>query len=198
MTTPGAIESEPAASGPPGPPNEITEGPVLFAVRAQLFLSSYLPLFVILAVRFDGVGLKWTCAVLAGLGALDLGIIFSIARTTQAQRRYADRIDDASPEVAGYLASYLVPFVTVATPSTGDLVGYGIFFAVLLAIFLRSNMSQINPTLYVFGFRLATITLGSDRRYLVCRALPRAQRDINVVPVAGLLIYRKESRGEQT
>jgi hypothetical protein len=160
-------------------------------VRAQLFFSSYLPLFVILAVRFDGFVLKTVFAVLAGVGALDLILIFAvIARHTEAQHPYVDKIDDASGEVAGYLASYLLPFVTVSSPTTADLIGYSIFFLVLLAIFVRSDLVQVNPTLYVLGYRVAVISTGDVQRYLVCRALPRVPRALDVVPAAGLLIYK--------
>jgi hypothetical protein len=179
------------APGPTGPPGEVTEGFEVLAVRAQLFFSSYLPLFVILAIRFDGVPLKAIFAALAVLGAIDLIVVLAvIAPLTEAQHPYVEKIDDASGEVAGYLATYLLPFVTVPSPTTADLIGYGIFFVVLLAIFLRSNLAQVNPTLYLLGYRIAVITMGDVRRYLVCRKLPRAPRTLAVVPVAGLFINR--------
>ena len=100
---------------------------------------------------------------------------------------------DASGEVVGYLATYLFPFVTVPSPSAGDLIGYGILALVVLAIFLRSELVQINPTLYLFGWRVASITVNESDRYLVCRHLPRAPTEITAVRVGGLLV-RKEPR----
>jgi hypothetical protein len=129
---------------------------------------------------------------LASLGALDLFMIFLVVTPRVAQLHpYVTKVTDASGEVAGYLASYLLPFVTVTSPTMTDLIGYGIFFVVLAAIFLRSNLAQINPTLYVIGFRVVRVTIADSERYMVCRALPRVPRVLNVVPVAGLLIHRK-------
>jgi hypothetical protein len=37
---------------------------------------------------------------------------------------------------AGYLASYLLPFLTVAEPSWRDLVAYGLFLAVTATVYM--------------------------------------------------------------
>jgi len=102
-------------------------------------------------------------------------------------------VKDASGDVAGYLATYLLPFVTVSSPSARDLVGYGILAAVIVAIFLRSELAQINPTLYLLGMRVAVITVNGKDQYLVCRRLPKQAVETYAVRSAGLLI-RKEPR----
>ena len=100
-------------------------------------------------------------------------------------------VQDASGEVAGYLATYLVPFVTVPSPSAADLAGYCILAVVVLAIFLRSELARINPTLYLLGWRVASITTGETGYYVVCRRVPRPATGISAVRVGGLLV-RKE------
>jgi hypothetical protein len=40
------------------------------------------------------------------------------------------RVEDRGAEVAGYLASYILPFVVVPEPGWSDLVGYAIFLVV--------------------------------------------------------------------
>lgn len=178
--------------GVTGPPSSQSEGHGLLIVRAQLFLSSYAPLFLILAFRFDGTKARLVCALLAAVGFAYLLVVVGIV-TRQAQpRRYpVAAVSDSSGEVAGYLATYLLPFVAVTSPTTGDLVGYGILAAVYLAIFLRSELAQINPTLYLLGMRVASVTINGTDRYLVCRRLPRPPTEVFAVRVAGLLI-RKE------
>jgi len=74
----------------------------------------------------------------------------------------ATRVEDRGPEVAGYLASYILPFVVVPEPSWRDLVGYAIFFVVAGTIYSRSRMLQINPTLYLFGWRVFAVSLGPN------------------------------------
>jgi hypothetical protein len=39
-------------------------------------------------------------------------------------------VEDRGGEVAGYLATYLLPFVTVSEPDVRDVVGYALFLVV--------------------------------------------------------------------
>jgi hypothetical protein len=118
-------------------------------------------------------------------------MIFVVSGRT-AERAYpVASIDDASGEVAGYLATYLLPFVTVPSPSVDDLIGYCILAVVVTLIFIRSELARINPTLYLFGWRVVSINTGETVYYLVCRRLPRPPAGISAVRVAGLLIMKE-------
>jgi hypothetical protein len=175
-----------------GPPANQADDRSTLIVRGFLFLSSYAPLFVILAIRFQGTALRAVCAGLALIGFAYLAVVlWVIPRTTQQRAYSVDAVKDASGEVAGYRATYLVPFVTVASPSAADLVGYCIFAVVVLVIFMRSDLAQINPALYLLGRRVASITAGRRTYYLVCRRLPRPSARMEAARVAGLLV-RKE------
>ena len=182
----------PTAGQAPGPPADQEQDPGVFFVRSQLFLSSYAPLFAILAIRFDGTALKTVCACLAGYGVLYLMVVvWLVPRRAQPRSYPVDSVDDAAGEVAGYLATYLLPFVTVPSPSAADLAGYCIVGVVIAVIFTRSELARINPTMYLLGWRVAVIGTGAASRYLVCRRLPRAGGSVDAVRAAGLLI-RKE------
>ena len=118
-------------------------------------------------------------------------MLWVIPRAAQQRAYPVDAVKDASGEVAGYLATYLVPFVTVPSPSAADVVGYCILAVVVLVIFMRSDLAQINPALYLLGRRVVSITTGQRSYYVVCRRLPRPPSRIEAVRVAGLLV-RKE------
>lgn len=177
-----------------GPPADQADDRSTLTVRACLFLSSYAPLFVILAIRFHPAALRGVCAGLAALGFGYLAVVlWAVPRGAQPRVYPVAGIVDASGEVAGYLATYLVPFVTVPSPSAADVAGYCILAVVVLVIFMRSELAQINPTLYLMGWRVASITAGQRNYYLVCRRLPRPPGRVDAVRVAGLLV-RKETR----
>jgi hypothetical protein len=175
-----------------GPPNDEIDDRSALVVRGFLFLSSYAPLFAILAIRFQGAVLRGVCVGLAVIGLGYLAVVVWVVPRSAEQRVYpVAEVKDASGEVAGYLATYIVPFVTVTSPSAPDVIGYCIFAAVVLVIFVRSNLAQINPVLYLLGRRVASITAGGRSYYVVCRRLPRPPGQIDAVRVAGLLV-RKE------
>jgi hypothetical protein len=101
-------------------------------------------------------------------------------------------VRDASNEVAGFLATYLLPFVTVPSPSASDIAGYLIYALVVLAIFVRSNLAQVNPTLYLLGWRVVSITVNDHDHYLVCRRVPRAPTTVGGTSFAGLIIRERD------
>lgn len=127
--------------------------------RSRLFLGSYTLLFVLLAIRFTTTWLEIACWVLAavGLGNM-LWIVYVVARRTAAEPVRVATVTDAGADIAGYLATYLLPFLTVAEPSGGDVTAYAIFLAVTGLVYVRSEMTQVNPTLYIMGRRVVHIT----------------------------------------
>lgn len=139
-------------------------------MEIPLFVSSYAPLFATLAIRFEQPWLEMTCGVIAAAGFA--AAIFAIARhrSLTAASWQITHVEDRGPEVAGYLAAYLLPFVAVPEPSWRDIAGYAIFLLVAGVIYLRSAMIQINPTLYLLGWRLTEVTIDKDwRAYLLSR-----------------------------
>jgi hypothetical protein len=178
-----------------GPPADKRDEPSLLFVRGWLFLSSYAPLFVILAIRFQGITLRIACGVLAVLGFLYLmTALWVIGRFSQSRLYPVAVVADASGEVAGYLATYIVPFVVIPSPSAADVAGYVILALVILSVFVRSNLAQINPALYLLGWRIVSVTVNEREQYLVCRRVPRSQGEIHAVRLAGLLIQKGPSR----
>jgi hypothetical protein len=98
-------------------------GPQL--VRARVLLSSYAALNLILFARLNPPAPKLVCLGLALIGFGDGLRLSWLARDTRAVPRIVGEVSDAGPEVAGYLATYLLPLLAAPSPSPGDLVGYG-------------------------------------------------------------------------
>ncbi len=126
--------------------------------RPLLFLSSYAPLFGLLAIRFEQRWLWISCTVLAVLGVVSLRLLLRLdARSAPGPHTLAS-VRDAGVEAAGYLATYLLPFLTVATPTVRDVLAYAGFLLVAAVINLRSAVAQVNPLLYLLGYRVLSVT----------------------------------------
>lgn len=151
--------------------------------RGRLYLGSYVGLFALLAIRFDTTWLRWACVGLAALGAIFmLWIVFVIARRTGAEPIRLAEVEDAGAEVSGYLATYLLPFLTVATPSTRDIIAYAIFLFIGGLIYVRSEMTQVNPTLYLLGRRVAKVSTPEGwRGYVIVKSHPEVDDLVRVV-----------------
>lgn len=153
--------------------------------RARLFLGSYGLLFVLLAIRFETTWLEIVCGMLAALGFLDMvRIVVLVSRKTAEDPIRVSEVTDAGPEVAGYLATYLLPFLTVAQPTTRDVISYAIFLIVTGLVYVRSEMTQVNPTLYILGRRVVAVR--TDRGWsghVVVRSSVHSGDVIQTVPL---------------
>ncbi|MCX4097664.1 MULTISPECIES: hypothetical protein [unclassified Nocardia] len=138
--------------------------------KPLLFLSGYAPLFALLAIRFQPLTLLAGCAILALLGATSLILLLVLdARATPGIHRL-QQVKDAGTEAGAYLGAYLLPFVTVTTPNLRDILAYCAFIVVSAAIYLHSSLVQINPMLYILGYRVLQITDSNGlEAYLITR-----------------------------
>lgn len=126
--------------------------------RPLLFLSSYAPLFGLLAIRFEPRWLWISCTALAAAGVVSLWLLLKLnARAAPGPYLLASVRDDGA-EAASYLASYLLPFLTVAVPSIRDVLAYAGFLVIAAAIYLRSSVIQANPLLYALGYKVLSVT----------------------------------------
>jgi hypothetical protein len=143
--------------------------------RPLLFLSSYAPLFALMAIRFEQRWLWISCTILAVLGVISLWLLLRLdARSSPGPHTLAS-VKDAGGEAASYLATYLLPFLTVATPTARDVLAYAGFLLVAATINLRSAVVQVNPLLYVLGYRVLSVTDDHGlHAYMVTRHRPPA------------------------
>ena len=181
-------------------------------MRSRLFVISYVPLFAIIALRaypspfrFDLQGVVFLFAALLCLvGILDTANLLRGARRTVGDRMLLRDIEDAGGSAAGYLVSYLFPFVAASYDSWAAIASYALYFTVLFVIFVRSQFGLINPTLYVFGWRViqASTWFGLDnpeerRLTVLCKRVP-SPGTYRVVHFAGgyLLTDEAQKAGE--
>jgi hypothetical protein len=155
-----------------------------------LFLSSYVVLFAALGLRFQCPSwLPWVCWGLAGLGTAAVAYLLVVQRFLTADLITVNTVEDRGPDVAGYVATYLLPLVVVAAPTNSDLLAYLLVFAAMGLIYVRSRLIQINPTLYFFGYRLFRVsTEDGFEGYLLTIGEPRPGDQLRVVQRDRLLL----------
>ena len=147
--------------------------PRLF-VRCMLFFSSYCPLMLIFSI------LSWRTQPLWAIGILTLGLISLLVTFLYISRRERKggvsqakitAVEKRDENVVGYIASYLIPFVTFPLDKPEQIAALLVFVAVLLVLYINSNMLYINPMFNLVGYHLYQITIESDQmsHYLIAR-----------------------------
>jgi hypothetical protein len=118
--------------------------------KPLLFLSSYCPLFALLAIRFTEIHLQLGCATLAVLGVISLLLLLRLDRHTAPGPHRLVSARPAGAEAASYLASYLLPFLTISDPSPRDIVAYLLFLIVAYAVYVQSSLGRVSKCVKPF------------------------------------------------
>jgi hypothetical protein len=135
--------------------------------RSLLFLSSYVPLFAIgLLLSTRDIGRATVVyAILLASGLLSVVVVVALFE----QRQVVDiEIRGLAPHgegTAGYIVSYLLPFVFSDFASWQDVVAVVAFIVLIGFVYVNSSMIHLNPTLALAGYTVDGIefaTLGAE------------------------------------
>ena len=170
--------------------------PRLF-VRCMLFFSSYFPLILIFGILLGRTHLSLAVGIIA-FGSFSLLVTFlylnrrnNVGGVSQAKITGVNKRDE---NVVGYIASYLIPFVTFPLNTPEEFVALLIFFVVLLVLYINSNMIYINPMFNLVGYHLYEITIESDQlsHYLIARGHIRPDITLYFVEISDNVYMEKK------
>ena len=171
-------------------------------MMAVLFLSSYSPLFALLALRTYHKSTPMFDLSCAALIAALIGIAMFLLAAALGNRE-THRVLSAESrdgDIAGYVTAYLLPFLGIFGASWRDVLALALFIALIGVIYVQSRMIYINPVLILLGYHLysvqtTTAPAGSDPasppfRWLLCRRSELTPEDsIGVRQLAGETLF---------
>lgn len=121
--------------------------------------------------------------------ALVVALLGNAQRAVHANWTVTDPRDQGSA-AATYLATYLLPLLNPEGGGWRLTAAYGIYLLTLYVVFVRSdNLLVINPTLYIFGFRVFDVELLSEdaqyrrRVLLLMRGTIGRDTEVAVLPL---------------
>jgi hypothetical protein len=183
-------------------------------IRVRLFFVSYAPLWLMLACRTAPAG-RWqwdarTAAVivfglLAVSGSVDAVRLIRGSGETNIRSLVFGEVNDQGGNAAGYLATYLLPFIGLVPADWGDWVAYVLYFLVALIVFIRTDLTFVNPTLYILGHRVVSanaylpegrVLVPGSPFVVVCRdpSALTSSKVVDVTSIAGGFITKDEPR----
>ncbi len=151
----------------------------------SLFLVSYIPLFLILAIQnindkvvdnngiqlsfqqiLDNNILSFVLVIISVLAFLYY-LIFARVNSLGGFRnpKKIIKIKNSGVEYLSYLATYIIPFIGLKFDSWNNLIATSFLFLVIGFIYTKTNLLYANPTLALFGYyiSLATFEDGEER-----------------------------------
>jgi hypothetical protein len=129
--------------------------------KIVLFLSSYMPLFLIMAVKYGGAHHVFGgIMLLVAFASVALLLYFlSSARALGNDIVTVENISAKDTEAMSYIVTYLIPFLDIKIDEPANLISLLLLFVVLGVIYVHSNLIYINPTLNVLKYHLFEIEL---------------------------------------
>ena len=115
-----------------------------------------MPLFLLIGLRsiHHSNSIVIVSGVLTVLGGVGTLVFLRTARRKTAGDFKLIEVENRDPDVSGYAATYLLPFLTVFSGSWQDITSLLVFIVVLGVVFVRSRLIYVNPVLAMLGFRL--------------------------------------------
>lgn len=123
--------------------------------RLLLFLSSYAPLFLIIALRGRRDN-SYVATLLSALAITSVVVLFAYVRTVErlaAQRLAVASVISRYGDAASYIVTYLLPFLPVKLSDLLDITSLGVVLLVIGLLYVNSNMIYTNPVLNIVGYR---------------------------------------------
>jgi hypothetical protein len=131
--------------------------------KGVMFASSFSPLLVVFALldSFGRGAATVICWCLAALGPLLLLGVFAVARRLEGVPLVAASNQRRDADVLAYVATYLIPFLTVNAVTLRSRLAVGVFIALIALFYIRGEMYFLNPLLGVVGYRVFEVQTGA-------------------------------------
>lgn len=165
--------------------------------RLILFLSSYSPLFVIIAMRgwHDSRRIAIGLAIVAVLSIIILFVFLHVVRKISPGKVSISSVVSRDGDVMSYIVTYLLPFLAIKLDDPTDIASLGIVFVVIGLLYVNSNMIQTNPVLNIVGYHIFEIEDGDGKRVsLICkRSYVRTGSEINAISLGDYVLLEKKN-----
>jgi drug/metabolite transporter (DMT)-like permease len=164
--------------------------------RLILFLSSYAPLFLIIAVRGwkDSRSLAIGLAVAAVLSVVILFVFLRMAQKLAPGKVAVSSVISRDGDAMSYIVTYLLPFLAVKLNDPTDVFSLGVVLFVIGLLYVNSNMIHTNPVLNIAGYHIFEIedSKGKTTALICKRSYVRVGSELDAISVGDYVLLEKK------
>lgn len=138
-----------------------------FWVKLGLFLSAYLPLFLILAIKNWYDVTATNILLIVCLYSFIWFLIIWVRKKETTDLFKVVRVENKSKDALTYLVPYIISFISFDMTKWQDLTALFILLVLLFAVYVNSDLLYINPLLALFSYQIYQVEVrkvasGSD------------------------------------
>lgn len=134
-----------------------------------LFGSSFAPLFGLFGL-LDSFGTgapSLICYGIALAGALGLYVFMRSVRNMASITTSVASVTARDQDIIGYVVTYLLPFVALATATWRERAALIIFIVLVAVLYLQAGLLYVNPLLALARYRLFEADLGTGHSVII-------------------------------
>ena len=122
-------------------------------------MSSYVPLYAITMILVDNCLIRIIMAgsIIIGCASL-LSLIRVASRKIEPRTATPTSVRDLGNEVASYVATYLLPFVTLNEVDLANIVAFFVALTTISIVYVQSDMLGVNPLMYLLKYRVYSVS----------------------------------------
>lgn len=150
-------------------------------VKLFLFLSSYSPLFIILAIK-NYVFTYFVVAMVAII-AIAFSFLFLVLRkASKMSGEYQEITDmeDKSDKFLEYIIAYIIPFLGFSFNNIPDIISLAIIFVMIGILYIRSDLIYMNPILNFMGYNLFKANSSNGEFMIISKKDNQATRKMKI------------------
>ena len=123
--------------------------------KVFLFLSSYIPLFIILGMKnYSNSYILIGLSILVAISLIFLIYIICKAHKMNGVYKEINSYEDKSNQFLEYIIAYIIPFLGFNLNNIIDLISVGIIFLIISVLYIKSDLIYMNPILNFMGYNL--------------------------------------------
>lgn len=162
------------------------------AVRTVLFLSSYAPLLLIVAIRNYALNrvFSWVLLLLALASLLVLFRYLHVASSLAPHSLTVKSATSKDGDAMSYIITYIFPFLDAPLNDLPKAASLVLLFLVLGILYVNSNLIYTNPILNLSGYHVFQIetTDGKISALITRRAYIPSGADIDASPLGDYVL----------
>lgn len=133
-----------------------------FWVKVGLFLSAYLPLFIILAIKNWYNQYATIILLIAALYSFIWFLIIWIIEKNTVELYNVVKAENKTKDSLSYLVPYIISFVGFDLTRWQDVSALSILLLILFAVYVNSDLLYINPILSFFNYRVYQVEVSKN------------------------------------
>lgn len=143
-------------------------GPLL--ARMELALAAFAPAFLLIGLRSGDAWWSWVFYTLTAVGVLVLAVGGFLVATGNTEQFELTEIEDASDQIVGYIAAYIVPVLIDPSASALNAIIAAAALFLVFVVHVATGRVHVNPLLYLIGYRVYTAKTDTASFALIARS----------------------------